>query len=674
MLGTGNKVTGWLNGKLPFLNHQRIWTKLFPLILSTLFIILLSYFNYKLYSNNFYTIFDLGLGYRLAYLFSTTLQPVGWPIPNALVSAMPFTKMFYVVIGFSLFAYNSPFTVLVDQTIVIGFGAYALFNISYLKTKGYFASIGMQVAYFLYPSTYGYMAQGGNYMVYLEGLMLISYMFYLKDRKLLFLLFASLAAITNAWAVPMLFLLYLIELIHSKNIRLKSLISIIANDVHHELSKMLQLISYIVFSSNESAKDRSLSMRNGTRLEISKKHTLNLKQFFATNYGVIGFFFVGLAIFLFEAHTYTLMGLISSSRVLDTSSGTSRSTLFSLYPFFDSKVSFISGLLQPLLYTPLLSIYVIPAAIYFVIIAFFTNYFPYYFPLEQYPYQVAGIIFISSVDFLGKIRNSSVLNKIVVLILVSSFVSFALYSPFSIDQVMSGHLSSELQNSTLNSEIDHAYSLIPLHSTAFIQNDMPQLMGLDKVYMAGYYDNQTVDFAVMNPIPLNNIAKAFGGFSAYWANKFAHNTSYGIYESVQGVIIYKLDYNLKPVYYVPAHYYLSIESSFQKNQSLPYSQFSGNFLSISPGVFNVSFELSANSLSELPPVLLIRVMYPNNTIISSTSVPRNNFILLNGRSCVNVTIVNSGFYTLNFGLFSSDDEISQGTFVLDSLTVNQIHY
>ena len=227
-----------------FSKHGKLLKKSIPVSFTIAFILALSYFNYKLYTNNYYTIFDLGLGYRVAYLFSTTFQPVGWPIPHALVSAKPYTKLFYMVIGLSLLAYNSPFTVLVDQTIVIGFGAYALFNISYLKTKSYFASIGMQIAYFLYPSTYGYMTQGGDYMVYLEGLMLISYLFYLKDRKLMFLLFASLAAITNTWAVPILFLLYLIELIHSKNIRLKSLISIIANDVHHELSKMLQLISY----------------------------------------------------------------------------------------------------------------------------------------------------------------------------------------------------------------------------------------------------------------------------------------------------------------------------------------------------------------------------------------------------------------------------------------------
>ena len=654
-------------------HRKKLFNEIPPLILTVVFIVLLSYFNYKLYVNNFYTVFDLGLEYRTAYLFSVTFKPVGWPIPHALVSAKPYTKMFYMVVGLSLLLHNSPFTVLVDQTIVIGLGGYAIFKISHIKTGSHLCSLAIQLAYFLYPTTYGYMTQGGNYMVYMEGLILLSYMFYLQNRKLLFLITALLAAVTDTWAVPVLFLLYMIDFLHSRKLNIKRSVVTFNKAIRLHLTNFFRFM-LLVFEHDKKNYTAEPRPRANEGSDNVHRTILNLRQFIVANYALVLFFFSGLGIFIFEVHMYSLTGLISSSRLVSSAPTASKSSFLSFYPFLNSKVSFINSSLSPLLYTPLMSPFVIPVLIYFAAVTLFTNYLPYYLPLEQYPYQFVGILFISSIDFLSKIKNPVAFKKIVALVLVSSFISFALYSPFGINYITSGQLTSELQNSSLNSEINHAYQLIPIHSTVFIQNDMPQLMNRDKVYMNGYYNNQTVDYAVVNPLPLNNIASAFGGFSSYWANHFALNKSYGIYESVQGVIVYKLHFNATPVYYVPAHYFSLVFASFHKNQTLPYDQYAGVSFSLSPGKFNVSFEMKANSSSDLPPNILVRVMYSNHTVISLSAISRTSFAFEDNTYFANITLNNTRFATFNFELFGRGGQISQGTFILESIALNQIYY
>ena len=156
----------------------------------------------------------------------------------------------------------------------------------------------------------------------------------------------------------------------------------------------------------------------------------------------------------------------------------------------------------------------------------------------------------------------------------------------------SGRLGTQLGDSAVIANINHAYSLIPVHSSVFIQNDMPQLMNRDKVYIDGYYANQTVDYAVMNPLALNNIMTAFGGFSLYWANHFAGNNSYGVYESMQGLIVYKLGYTGSPVYYVPYAASQPIGQSYSFGQRLTTEQLSSSGMLLSPGNFSVSYTLS----------------------------------------------------------------------------------
>ena len=636
--------------------------KVLPWMLTFVFIALLSFYSYKLFVNNYFTLFDLGLSYRLSYLFSRTLTPVYWPGPFVLASAKPYTKTFYFVTGLTLLLYNSPFTILVDQIIVIGVGSLALHRISMKKTSNFRLSIGLQLIYFLYPSTYGFITQGGNYMVFLEGLLLLNYMFYLEHRPLFFVITGILCVLTNSWAPIILLSLYFVEWMNLVHIgtKLRSAVSHVSNFLKW-LGKR---------RSDRRAVRTVVEIGQLRRKAIERLSNLSRTLTLSRNVPYLIVALVSIAVFVGEAHAYSLSGLVVASRA-SISSGTSTAASFS----YSSKLSFIYNQFSPLLFTPLMSIFVLPVIAYFIILTAFTNYPPYYSSVTQYAFLYAGFLFISMTAFFGQLKSTRMSNRILALIAVSSVLSFLIASPFNIGSITSGQLGAELSNSETISEINHAYSLIPVHSSVFIQNDMPQLMNRDVVYTAGYYNNQTVDYAVLNPIPLNSVVRTFGGFSLYWANHFAKNSSYGVYESVDGAMVYALDYHSSPVFYVPSDYLEQTGSTFTLGQFLPYSEYVGTSpVLLSPGSYNVTFALSANNSSLIPQSFEFRAYNSAGQIVSSSMIFKSSFSYASGLYYVSFYLREIEYTFIQLTLFSTELLHSQGTFMINYVKVSQISY
>ena len=163
-----------------------------------------------------------------------------------------------------------------------------------------------------------------------------------------------------------------------------------------------------------------------------------------------------------------------------------------------------------------------------------------------------------------------------------------------------------------DNELTHGLSLIPLNSSVFIQNDLPQLMNRENVYMPGYYNNQTVNYAVIIPFGFSPTSEAYGGYSAYWAHSFQNNLSYGVYEDIAGAIIYKWHYKGYPVYYVPSHKNIMPGNNgitdYGKiiNNNLVLSNITncyhktlwgGEYISLSPGTYNFTFEVETSNTS-----------------------------------------------------------------------------
>lgn len=491
------------------------------ILIPVVFFVFLSYYNILMYLSNYYTIFDLGLAYRTMYLFITTHSLVNWPVPHALVTAKPYTKLIYVPLSLTLLIYRGPTTVLVDMIAAVSAGGYAIFRIFKIRTSSTIVGLMAQAMYFLYPATYGLMAHGGNFMIYFTPFLLLSFMYYIEEKPYKSGIFALLAMLTFSFATMLVPLFYLVTIILDKRFYSKQRLN----------------------SDNE---------------KVLKKPK-NKVQLISSNLAfLVILFLLGTIILSFEFSMYTVGGLITAARLpvsgqgsaSAVSGGSLLNAIFGTLPYM--KANFFLNLLYPLLFLPILtpySLFILP----FFILVFYANYFPYYNVSQQYPSMISAILFIGMAHFLHKHLRWHAIRKIMVLSIVVSTISFLTLSPFSASDIESGYNFTISHVTNLDVELNKGLSLIPLNSSVFVQNDLPQLMDRANVYMPGYYSNQTVEYAVIVPSDIGFPSDQYSGYDIYWANHFALNISYGIYENIGGILVYKLHFTSSPVYTVLPH-------------------------------------------------------------------------------------------------------------------------
>lgn len=520
---------------------RRIIVFTIPLIPALLFIFIVGYFNFLEYSSYHYTQFDLGINYRTLYNFHVSYHFYNWPFPP-IETPQTFSKLIYVPLSFTLYLYNSPLTLLMDQILFISIGGIAVFKISKMVLDDFWLSVLIEIIYFLYPATYGFMTQGGNLMVFFEPFLLIGYYFYIRGERVKTIIFFFLASISNSLA-PLI------------------IITVLA------MPYFARLIEFIWKEVRTRGK-----LKINLNLRFSSKHAWEL---------VI--FLVPLLVLAMSIKLYGIGTLYEASRLGSPSTVTSSGSIFqAITENFGQKIGFLNNVFQPLLYLPLMSIYAIPIMAY-LMVAWYSNQTVYYDMLvRQYPYLFAGIVFISLIFAIKKLKISPKnMKKIAVLVIVSSTVSFALHSPFSVSNFQSGAIANDLAITPIEKNLTNAFELIPMNSSVLIQNDIVQLMNREHVYFPGYYNGELVQYAVFAPSDQCGIQNPYAGFSASLGNQFANNASYGIYVRLGSVEIYKLHYTGLPVMFSKET--LKGTSNFASNN------FSTEFITLSPGYYNLSF-------------------------------------------------------------------------------------
>jgi uncharacterized membrane protein len=563
---------------------QKVRSKIFiGAIAPLIFLIVVSWYNLLMVRSYNYTVFDLGLSYRLMYLFAYHKTIIFYG-NDILFSPYPFGKYVFVPLSFSLYLYNNIATPLILQIIVISSGGYAVFRIAQLKTGSLFISIVIELSYFLYPSTYGFMAHGGNYQVYLEGFILIGYMFYIQNKGTYAYLAFALASITNIWG-PLIVLSFI----------------------------------FVDFMVNHDV----FNFRNIKRIIDRFRHSyifpLRVNK---RNISFLIFFLFDIIIFTQTLHfAGSIHNLISSSRLPIGNSAVSSDPFFGILNNYFSqlgtvKIPFFYHVMSPVLFTPLLTPYSILILLYFIISWQSPN-TVYENLLQQYTYLFASFVFIGTIEYFKELnvqkRYLGLAKKLAILILVSSLISFSLYSPFSISNFQNGTVQQEMHVSNFDKQLTYGLSLIPSNSSVFIQNDIPQLMNRETVYMPGYYDNESVNYAVIVPFGFSPISEAYSGYSYYWASQFQNNLSYGIYEDIMGAIIYKLHYSGPPIFYVPVKEEISPGQDnlngygYIVNNTQIISNFTnvfhntlwgGCYTSLSPGEYNFTFHVMTENTSK----------------------------------------------------------------------------
>ena len=543
------------------------------------FLGVLSWYNYLMVESYNYTIFDLGLSYRLLYLFAYH-HIIIFNGTNILFSPSPFGKFIFIPLSVLLYLYDSVVTPLLIQIIVIASGGYAVFRIAQMKTGSLLISLIIEAAYFLYPATYGFMTHGGNYQVLIEGFILIGYMFYIQGKWVYAFLAFAMASLTNIWAPLIVFGFIFVDYITQNKLY-----------YFHNVKAYYNKI-------------KSLHLKKGAELFYLSLIAFDVIIFAQSLHYAGGFY-----------------SLLSASRISLPSTGQS-STLHSyFYQNFLSnlgsyKLPFLSNVLSPVLFIPVFTPYILPILFYFLIIFSETNNISYYIILQQYPYLFASFVFIGTIHFFKEMTahpvNIGNAKKLAAIMLIASIVSFSLYSPFSVSSFENSSVQNQIDVTTFDTDLTFGLSLIPLNSSVFIQNDLPQLMNREEVYMPGFYHNESVDYAVIIPFGFSPISKAYGGYSSYWAQHFQNNLSYGVYEDIMGAIVYKLNYSHQPVFYVPFNQViLPGEDGLNGygqiiNNTLIISNFNdvyhntlwgGGYTSLSPGEYSFTFQVMVTNTS-----------------------------------------------------------------------------
>ena len=521
-----------------------------PFLFALLFVVIIGYFNFLEYGAYGYTQFDLGVGYRTLYNFHVSYHLYNWPFPP-IETPQTFSKLIYVPLSFTLYVYNSPLTLLFDQIILISLGGIALFYTTKLITDDYKLSIAIEIVYFLYPATYGFMTQGGNLMVFFEPLLLMGYFFYLRGNKLMTGILFILASITNAFAPLILMVLLALP----------------------------YLSGFFYFLKTE------FMSRFTLKISVNRSRIKN------EMWKIIVFIFP-LTIFIMSLALYGVSTLVGAARLVTASTaGSSASTSFlgGIFENFSVKLNFFNEVFQPLLYLPLLTLYSFPVLIY-LLIAWYSNKITYYDVLpRQYSFLFTGILFISLVYSIKRITpNRKIKDVIGVLIIITTIVSFALYSPFSVGNFQSGSLANDSTITPLEKNLTESLGLIPLNSSVLTQNDIVQVMNRQEVYFPGYYSGQAVDYAIFAPPGQYGIENPFSGFYENLANKFANNSAYGLYVKLENVEIYKYSYTGTPVRFSSEILSGTLSNIIRSELGLGGTTFSISGIFLSPGYYNLS--------------------------------------------------------------------------------------
>ncbi len=426
-----------------FSMNMRISVRFFiPTIVPLVFFILVGAFSIVLYRDNYFTMFDLGVAYRSSYLFLSTHNFVIYP-DHFFVAGTLNQKFFYIPLSASLLIFDSPVSILIDQTAIIALGGWAIFHISRHFGLNKLLSAVNQILYFIYPGVYGYLTHGGNFQVYFLGLFLCAYLFYLKKKRLIFLIFAILASITNVLSPIYLVLFYgWITLIY-----LKKRSAFEGDTLRHRTAMLRSNLYFLV---------------------------------------------VGLAIFsvlvMIEVHqngSYLLISNIGGRYVPPVSSPTNGDFLSTIHNIFLSlglnyktKLWYFYDMMIPFLFTSLATFTSPFVLLYFLAISYL-NYPGFFSLLQQYPYAVMPFIFIGWISFQSSILRSfnkdvktkpkaSYFGKLLkllstwmrkysrkiayiltIFVIVSSIFSFLLMSPFSVQNIQDGQLKQEFTYTTL---------------------------------------------------------------------------------------------------------------------------------------------------------------------------------------------------------------------------------
>ena len=527
-----------------------------------IFSVLNSLYSVDLYNTFNFTIFDTGITYHTIYLLIHTHTLLNWPNSvSLLIAPVPFGRLIYIILSPFLFIYDSPVTLLIIESSWISMGSFIIFMIAKRETNSIVWSFGMQIIYILFPATYSILENGAEFEILFPTFVFLSYFLFTREKYAWSVIVALLGAMTSIMSP--LFVLFLL-VIEDYKVRGYSY-----RFVRRFLRRMSQETNVMPRSYKYSA--------------------------LAALTGVIAIYLIMVVTTPMNYIIPNFSGAFAGSNSLPTSNFlVSFLQRVSAQP--SMKLSYLYEILGGFLFLPLLSPYAVIVVIYIFTI-FYINLFVYINPAGHQGNIFYAFLFLGTVYSVRKLKlNKSQFHKLTGLLIISMLVLFLLYSPLSAVNLENGTVHSELVVTPEDKYLSLAFSQIPANSSVFTQNAFTQLMNRVSVYIPGYYNNQTVDYAVVSslPIPSAVLVGSFLGFSPYWAQHFLNNTSYGVFEFVEGVTVFKLNYHSPPILYIPLTLNYQIDYNLAVGTGLNAPVYRGVYKYIPPGQYKFTYTLKVN--------------------------------------------------------------------------------
>ena len=533
------------------------------LTVTAIFSVLFAWFFITLYKGyNFYVV-DLGYNYHELFLFYSTHILAGWPYQLPRTSSNG--NLIYVILSPLVLFYNSPATFVVFESLWVSIGSYFLFRIAKDETGSIRWAFVFQLVYLLFPSNYGMITNGPEFEIMLSTFVLMSYYFFRRGNYYTSAVIGILGATTSFISPLIIALLFAIEDFRSGG------------------------YSYRFFGK--------VFRKKG---EIQKNLLPSYKySMLILMAGLVGVMILVLVTTPVLSNLFNFYLNRSGTSQVTTSTGSFAYHFLNNFTMDGSlKLNYLYGTLSGFLFLPLMSPYALLVVPFFIVI-FYGSFSPYYDVLSHYNFLFSAFLFLGFVYNIRKFRwDKSSIRKLTIALIVAMLLSFLLYSPFSFTNIQDGTIHSELNVTPVDSYLNAAFAGIPAKASVFSQKAFPQLTNRIYFYMPGSYDNQTVDYAVISPLPVASFPQPdYLGFSSFWAQHFLDNSSYGIYESISSVTIFKLNYHSGPILFIPLVINYAINSDFKQGVSYHQPVYTGNFDYLPPGEYQLAYTIKINGSS-----------------------------------------------------------------------------
>nr|MDO8044344.1 DUF2079 domain-containing protein [Candidatus Baldrarchaeota archaeon] len=425
--------------------------------------------------------------------------------------------------------YPSPESLLTIQTIVLAIGAYPVFLIAKKVLKSENIALLFSILYLVYPHLHSVNIFDFHPDAFFVVFTLFAYLFFIEEKWKSYFLFVTLALLTKEFMSILILFFAIGELIPQRreivnSLRMKKLPS----------KKCLVLICTLLLAIGYFA--------------LAKYLLLVFNPHKPPEY--------------IEGAPWKILGIDP----LDPSSYVNlykADFLAALSYDFQPKVFYLLTILVPFAFLPIFKPLKFLPAIIWVIIAFLSNYPPYYSLWFHYSALVVPFTVIASIEGIKRFNLTTIentfnsLRRILLIGLILVLAAVLLVVPTNIFAV-SEHDRKIMQtidwilNQDPNASILTQYDIFPYVSSRVNSYVIPDLfVRFQKDFYFRYVRslfNQSIDYVILD---LNPDFRADAHFRTYSAAFKFIEENYGLYASVDGVLVYKRHYNGSLVKFEP---------------------------------------------------------------------------------------------------------------------------